>query len=225
MLRTDIVRLAALIGEQSRATMLMGLLGGKALPASELARLAGITPQTASSHLAKMVSGGLLVQETFGRHRYYRLTSREIGEVLEALNVIAPEKPIRSLREADQSKALHYARTCYDHVAGQLGVAITDKLLELGCMRAVDRDYVITTAGSDWFANFGLDLEDIVRSRRHFARQCLDWSERRPHLAGALGAKLTNRLFELGWIVRVPGDRILRITNIGSEGLKQKFGI
>lgn len=222
----NIVEVASLIGDTSRAAMLMCLLDGKALPASELAREARITPQTASSHLAKMVEGGLLVHESYGRHRYYRLASVEVGQALEALNAIAPPKPVRSLRESVQSKALHFARTCYDHIAGEVGVALTDRMLELAVLeKAEERDFVISSDGTRWFRDFGIDLGGIQRQRRHLARQCLDWSERRHHMAGALGAALTSRLFELEWISRIPGSRAVRVTNKGFRGLEAEFGL
>jgi len=225
MATPNIVEVASLIGDTSRASMLMGLLSGKALPASELARAARITPQTASSHLAKMVEGGLLVYESYGRHRYYRLANPEVGQALEALNAIAPPNPVRSLRESDQSKALQFARTCYDHIAGEVGVAFTDRLLELDVMREDERDFVVTTDGTSWFREFGIELDGIRPGRRHFARQCLDWSERRHHMAGALGAAVTNRLFDLGWIERIPGGRAIRVTSEGSMGLSKQIGL
>ena len=221
----NIVEVASLIGETSRAAMLMCLLGGKALPASELARAARITPQTASSHLAKMVEGGLLVHETYGRHRYFRLASSEVGQVLEALNVIAPPKPSRSLRESDQSKSLHFARTCYDHIAGEVGVTLTDKFLDLGLLKEDGRNFVVTPNGEKWFGEFGITVMEIKNRRRHFARQCLDWSERRHHMAGTLGVAVTNRLFELGWIVRIPGGRAVHVTDAGFRGFEQELEI
>lgn len=221
----NIVEVASLIGDGSRASMLMCLLGGKAWPASELARAAHITPQTASSHLAKMVEGGLLVHESYGRHRYYRLANAEVGQALEALNAIAPSKPVRSLRESDQSKALHFARTCYDHIAGEVGVTVTDRLLGLGVIREDERDFVVTADGQNWFRDFGTDLDGIQRGRRHFARQCLDWSERRHHMAGALGAALTHRLFDLEWITRIPSGRAVRLTDKGYKGLEAELGL
>jgi len=222
----NIVEVASLIGDPSRGAMLMNLLGGEALPAGELARAARVTPQTASSHLAKMVEGGLLDRESYGRHNYYRLASAEVGQALEALNAIAPPKPVRSLRESDQSKALHFARTCYDHIAGEVGVALTDRMLELAVLEEGEgRDFVITPDGMKWFGDFGIDLGNIRRGRRHFARQCLDWSERRHHMAGALGAALTNRLFELGWISYIPGGRAVRVTDKGFKGLEAEFGL
>lgn len=221
----NIVEVASLIGDSSRAAMLMCLLSGKAMPASELARAARVTPQTASSHLAKMVEGGLLVHESNGRHRYYRLSNPEVGEVLEALNAIAQPKSVRSLRESEQSKALHFARTCYDHIAGEVGVTLTDRILELGVIKADERDFDLTVDGAKWFQGFGIDMDGLRRGRRHFARQCLDWSERRHHISGALGAALANRLFELKWIERIPGGRAVRVTDIGLQGFDKEFGV
>ncbi len=219
----NIVEIAALIGDSSRAAMLVCLLSGKALPASELARVARISPQTASSHLGKMVAGGLLVHESYGRHRYYRLANQEVGNALEALSVIAPLKPIRSLRESEQSKSLHFARTCYDHIAGEIGVALTDKILELGLVREEGRDYAVTEEGMERFKEFGLSIENMKHTRRHFARQCLDWSERRHHMAGILGASMTKRLFDLGWIERMSEGRAVIVTVTGYEGFAKEF--
>lgn len=226
MTTPNITGVASLIGDPSRAAMLMNLLGGKALPASELARAAHVTPQTASSHLAKMLEVGLVVHESFGRHRYYRLASEDVGHALEALNAIAPARPVRSLRESDQSKALHFARTCYDHIAGEVGVALTDKMLELAVLEdGAERDFVATPDGTKWLRDFGIDLDRIRQGRRHFARKCLDWSERRHHIAGALGAALTNRLFDLEWLSRVPDGRAVRVTDKGFKGLHEEFGL
>lgn len=221
----DIVEVASLIGDASRAAMLTCLLGGKALPASELARAARVTPQTASSHLAKMVEGGLLVHESYGRHKYYRLANAEVGQALEALSVIAPRKAVRSLRESDQSKALCFARTCYDHIAGEVGVAMTERMIAMGAIVEDAQDFVVSTKGAQWFRRFGVDIDQLRQGRRHFARQCLDWSERRHHMAGALGAAMTERMFELRWIERVPGGRALHVTGIGLRGMDKEFGI
>jgi DNA-binding transcriptional ArsR family regulator len=219
------MEVASLIGDPSRITMLVSLLGGKALPASELASSARISPQTASSHLAKMVEGGLLIHESYGRHKYFRLASREVANALEALQAIAPQKPVRSLRESDQLKALQYARTCYDHLAGKIGVALTDKLLELKLIEESENDFILSEAGKKKLKEFGVEVEGSTKSRRHFARQCLDWSERRYHLAGSLGAALTNRLFELQWIENLPGGRAVRVTDAGRKGLSEEFGL
>lgn len=221
----NLVEVASLIGDESRASILLCLLGGQALPANELARAARVTPQTASSHLAKLVAGGLLVTESYGRHRYYRLANPEVGLALEALNTIAAPRPVRSLRESDESRALRFGRTCYDHLAGEVGIALTDKMLELSLFRLEGRDFAVTPQGTQWFDDFGLNLEDIRRGRRHFARQCLDWSERRHHLAGALGAALAHRLLELQWLERAPQGRAIRVTSTGLMGFAQNLGI
>ncbi|MFD0694460.1 ArsR/SmtB family transcription factor [Paenibacillus sp. GCM10027628] len=221
----NIVEVASLIGEPSRIAILLHLLGGKSLPASELARAARITPQTASSHLSKMVEGGLLVHESYGRHKYYRLAGAEVAYALEALQAIASPKPIRSLRESDQLRALRYARTCYDHLAGQVGVALTDRLLQLGLLQEEGKDFILSPEGKQRLALFGVDVEEERKRRRHYARQCLDWSERRHHLSGTLGAALTKRLFELRWIERLEGVRAVRVTPEGLQGLADEFGV
>ncbi|SEB82632.1 winged helix-turn-helix domain-containing protein [Paenibacillus sp. GP183] len=221
----NIIEVASLIGDPSRIAMLVSLLGGKALPASELASTARISPQTASSHLAKLVEGGLLRHESYGRHKYFRLASSEVANALEALQAIAPQKPVRSLRESDQLKALQYARTCYDHLAGKIGVALTDKLLELKLIEESGKDFILNEAGKKRLKQFGVEVEGSIKSRRHFARQCLDWSERRYHLAGSLGAALTTRLFELEWIEKLPDGRAVRVTEAGINGLSEEFGL
>jgi DNA-binding transcriptional ArsR family regulator len=221
----NIMEVASLIGDPSRIAMLVSLLGGKALPASELASSARISPQTASSHLAKLVAGGLLRHESYGRHKYFRLASSEVANALEALQAIAPQKPVRSLRESDQLKALQYARTCYDHLAGKIGVALTDKLLELKLIEESGKDFILNEAGKKRLKQFGVEVEGSIKSRRHFARQCLDWSERRYHLAGSLGAALTTRLFELEWIEKLPDGRAVRVTEAGINGLSEEFGL
>ncbi|RNB85296.1 transcriptional regulator [Brevibacillus nitrificans] len=221
----NIGEVASLIGEPSRVAMLLSLLGGKSLPASELARAARITPQTASSHLSKLVEGGLLVNDSYGRHRYYRLANAEVAHALEALLAIATPRPIRSLREADQVRAMRFARTCYDHLAGEVGVALTDQLLSLQMIEEADQEFVLTEAGRQKLQSLGVDVEFSPKSRRRFARPCLDWSERRHHLAGVLGASLTNRLFDLGWIERLPEGRAVRLTPAGIAGLYEQFGV
>ncbi|GED32277.1 ArsR/SmtB family transcription factor [Brevibacillus centrosporus] len=221
----NIGEVASLIGEPSRVAMLLSLLGGKSLPASELARAARITPQTASSHLAKLVEGGLLVNESYGRHRYYRLANAEVAHALEALLAIATPRPIRSLRESDQVRAMRFARTCYDHLAGEVGVALTDQLLSLQMIEEADQEFVLTETGRQKLQSLGVDVEFSPKNRRRFARPCLDWSERRHHLAGVLGASLTNRLFDLGWIERLPEGRAIRLTPAGIAGLYEQFGV
>ncbi|WP_199618261.1 ArsR/SmtB family transcription factor [Paenibacillus alkalitolerans] len=221
----NITEIATLIGDPSRIAMLISLLGGKSLPAGELARAAQISPQTASSHLTKLVEGGLLVSEYYGRHKYFRLAGSEVAHALEALQAIAPSKPVRSLRESDRLKALHFARTCYDHLAGKIGVALTDKLMELKLIEQSGKDFILSEAGRKKLIAFGVEVDGTTGTRRHFARQCLDWSERRHHLAGSLGAALTRRLFELKWLEHLPDSRAVRVTEVGTRGFAEEFGL
>jgi DNA-binding transcriptional ArsR family regulator len=220
----DFAYVAGLIGDPTRATMLDSLLDGRALPASELAYMARVSPQTASAHLAKLVEGKLLVVETHGRHRYYRLAGTHVAQVLEALSTMAPPVQVRSLRQSDVLQKVRHARTCYDHLAGRFGVELTQALLASDILREAEGEYVITDLGKTWFWEFGIDVSAIRNKRRTLARPCLDWSERRHHLAGTLGAAIANRMFELQWIVRDTSSRAVHITDKGREGLAQRLG-
>jgi len=217
--------IAGLIGDPTRAAILNSLLDGRALPASELAYMARVSPQTASAHLAKLVEGGLLGVETQGRHRYYRLASVQVAQVLEALSTMAPPVQVRSLRQSDQLKEVRHARTCYDHLAGHLGVEVTRQLLERKLIAQTDDGYEVTTAGEGWFQRFGIDLDAIRQKRRALARPCLDWSERRYHLAGTLGTAFTKRLFELELITRAATSRAVYVTEKGKEAFREYLGI
>ena len=223
MILPNIIEIASLIGDKSRATILYSLMDGRMIPASELAQKANISPQTASSHLAKLVEGGLLTIEAHGRHRYYKLASSEIATVLEGLAVIAPTVKVNSLRESDQTKKLHYARTCYDHLAGKAGVALADRLVAMNVIEA--ESFTLTDDGLHTLQDFGVQLNRSAKSKRPFCRQCLDWSERRFHIAGVVGAAITTRLFELKWIERIPSIRAVSITEAGKQGLTDTFGI
>ena len=222
----NISYIASLIGEPARAAVLQTLLDGRALPAGELARIAGVSPQTISSHLAKLVEGNLLTSETHGRHRYYRLADPEVAQVLERLSALAPPVQIKSLRQSDQHRKVRYARTCYDHLAGELGVAVTKVLVERGWLEPGDElQYQITKEGEAWCREFGIEVGAIQKGRRYLAKQCLDWSERRYHLAGALGAAFTSRLFELQWIVRDETSRAVQVTELGKTQFFKEFGV
>lgn len=223
MMLPNIIEVASLIGDKSRATILYSLMDGRMIPASELAKMARISPQTASSHLGKLVEGGLLTIEAHGRHRYYKLASAEIASVLEGLAVIAPSMQVKSLRESDQSKQLHYARTCYDHLAGKAGVALAERLV---AMNVIEKEsYRLTENGFHILQQFGVHLNRNAKSKRPLCRQCLDWSERRYHVAGIVGAAITTRLFELTWIKRIPSTRAVVITEAGKSGLTEFFGL
>lgn len=206
--------------------MLDALARTPALTAGELARFAGILPQTASTHLAKLVEGGLLMLTAQGRHRYYRLASGEVAHALEALAVIAPPAKVRSLRASLIAEQLRIARTCYDHLAGKLGVQLTQALVEAEVLRLQEQErrYQVTDKGEQFLARFGLDLEKLQQQRRAFATPCLDWSERRSHLGGALGAALMERLFQLGWVESLAVSRVVRLTKSGQKGLSRASG-
>jgi DNA-binding transcriptional ArsR family regulator len=214
---TDLAVIGALIGEPSRARMLDALMGGRALAAGELATLAGVGASTASEHLARLRDGGLVEVVAQGRHRYYRIAGPEVGAALEALSHVAPARPVRSLRQAGHARALGFARTCYDHLAGACGVALHDALLAHDWLTPA---YDVTPAGAAALADWGVDVAAARSRRRSFARPCLDWTERRPHLAGALAAGIADGLVERGWFVRRAADsRALRLTDAGRAGL------
>lgn len=221
----DLSAIAMLIGDPARAAILSALLGGQALPASELAHRAHVTPQTASAHLAKLVEGGLLELNRSGRHRYYRLKNAEVARALEALAIISPAPRPKSQRDSTEYQALCFARTCYDHLAGKLGVALTQALQDKGLLTLHEQAYALTPQGSRWLEDWHIDEDKLHKGRRMFARTCLDWSERRDHLAGALGAAITTRLLEEGWIVRNAGNRSVRLTETGRSGILREFGI
>jgi DNA-binding transcriptional ArsR family regulator len=220
----DVAAVAGLLADPARARMLDTLLSGHALPAGELARHAGVTPQTASAHLRRLLQGGLLAVEAQGRHRYYRLAGPAVAEAVEALALIAPPLPVRSLRQSQRAEALRFARTCYDHLAGVVGVAVADALLRAGALRpAAGRDYQVTPQGERLLGGLGVDVAELRRRRRAFARGCLDWTERTPHLSGALGAALLERLLGLGWLARGRVPRGLVLTDAGRDGLAEAF--
>jgi DNA-binding transcriptional ArsR family regulator len=224
----DIAPAAALMADPARAAMLGALLGGTPLSAGELSHLAGVSPATASAHLARLLDGGLVAVTRQGRHRYYRLAGHEVAAVLEALARISPVRPVRSLRQSREAAALAQARTCYDHLAGRAGVELLDALLRTRILNgdgsSLGTAYEVTAHGAERLAGFGVDVAQVRQSRRRFAGACLDWTQRRPHLNGALGAAVTGRLLELGWIERGPSRRAVLVTGSGRDGLAATFG-
>ena len=234
----DFAPAAALIAEPTRAAILRALLPDRPLAAGELARLAGVSAATASFHLAKLLEGGMIAVARQGRHRYYRLAGHEVAAALEALGLISPALPVRTLRQSREAAALAEARTCYDHLAGRAGVELLDGLLRRGLLqqswgRTDSSDtsaprFEVTGAGAKVLGSFGLDIAGVRRSSRRFAGSCMDWTQRREHLNGALAAAITARLFELGWIERgSPGQRrrSVRVTPAGAEGMAGAFGL
>lgn len=216
---------AALLGETSRATILASLMDGRLHTASELAYMAAIKPQTASFHLAKLVEGKLVSVEKQGRHRYFQLANEEIAQFIESFLAISPLPEVRSLKQSSQVKLLQEARTCYDHLAGKLGVALTDSMLDAGYLKKEAKTFVVTIKGEQFFTDFGIDLNALQKKRRSFSNVCLDWSERRHHLAGALGNELFTHFLNLGWITRVPSIRAIKITDTGKAGFNHVFQI
>jgi len=220
-----IAEAAALIGDPSRATMLSAMMDGRALTATELAHASGITPQTASGHLARLAEAKLIAVEKQGRHRYYRLANEHVAQVLESLAVLAVHGAPRHRPTGPRDDAMKLARTCYDHLAGKLGVALTQALLERGVIVENPEAFEITQAGRDHLSDFGIDVGAIDKSRRANASRCLDWSERTPHLGGALGAAVLGEIESRNWISRKEGSRAVSITPLGSVELKKVFGI
>jgi DNA-binding transcriptional ArsR family regulator len=220
-----LARLAALIADETRAACLLALLDGRAWTAGELARHAGVAASTLSEHLSRLVAGGVLAEERQGRHRYVRLADARVAQLVEDLAAqVAPGAAVRprTLREASAGSAMARGRTCYDHLAGRLGIAVTDALTERGLLRQ-DTGFALTDAGVEWFGRVGIALDRS--GRRPLARGCLDWTERRPHLAGVAGAALCRRALEARWCVRVGSERAVVVTAAGEREFFAVLGV
>jgi len=220
-----IAEIAGLVGEPARATMLSALLDGRALTATELAMAARVTPQTASTHLAKLTAAGLIVPIRDGRYRYFRLASPRVAEMLDGIMGVVLENRPRYRPLSRQARELSAARICYDHLAGRLSVDLTDSLITRGYIMAGDEAAEITPAGTRFFTEFGVDLFALSSKRRRLCRLCIDWTERRPHIAGVVGAALTKRCFDLGWTERVKHGGAVMVTPLGKRGFRETFGI
>lgn len=221
----QIAEVAALVGDPARANMLCALLGGRALTATELAFAAGVSPQTTSGHLGKLAQARLVTLMKQGRHRYYRLAGPHIGQMLESIMSVALAGPPRFQPKSKLDEQLRHARTCYDHIAGVLGVGIAERMAERELVILGDEAGELTAAGADFLSKLGIDLGAVRTQRRIFCRPCLDWTERRPHIGGAVGAALANRCFELKWIERRRDSRALTVTAAGRRGLLENFAI
>lgn len=224
-IQPSLAEVAALVGNPARANMLTALLDGRALTAAELAYAGGVAPQTASEHLAKLTEGRLLALAKQGRHSYFRLASPLIGQMLESIMAVAADGPARYQPRWRGGDAVRNARTCYDHLAGRLGVALADALVERNHIALSEDGGMVTPEGEEFFLGFGIDICAKSPSRRPFCRPCLDWSERRAHLAGAVGAALAARCFELGWITRIRDTRAVLVSDKGKRGFFETFGI
>jgi DNA-binding transcriptional ArsR family regulator len=220
-----LAEIAALVGDPARANILTALLDGRALTAGELAYFAGVSPQTTSGHLAKLTQSRLLALQKQGRHRYYRLATAQVGRMIEGIMEVAIAAPARYRPASKADAELRRARTCYDHFAGQLGVGIADALAAHGHLVLTDEAGEVTEAGVEFLTRFGLDLAEARQRRRAYCRPCLDWTERRPHLGGAVGAALAARCFDLRWVARQRDSRALIITAAGRRGLADVFGV
>lgn len=220
-----VARIASLVGDPSRAGILLALLGGQALTASELAQIARVTKQTVSSHVAKLRAAGLVAHEAQGRHRYVRLANREVARLLESLMGVADRGGAVRASVGPRDPALRKARVCYDHLAGELGVLVFESLEARDFLRSARGGLELSDPGQRFFRALGIELESLERARRPLCRACLDWSARRPHLAGALGAALLERVFALGWARRARGSRTLHFSALGEDALRRKFAL
>jgi len=215
----SITQIAGLIGEPGRIRMLTTLLDDNSHSASELAMTAAVSPQTASSHLAKLLAGGLIVAERRGRQRLYRLKNADVATAIEALGALAPPSKTNAIPE------LRFARTCYDHLAGVLAIAMRNELLKRGVIKAGSDAFILTPAGNRFLGSLGIDAEPLRRLRRTFAGKCLDWTERHHHIGGAVGAALLSRFLDLKWLARIRQTRAVRVTHDGERGFDKLFGI
>jgi DNA-binding transcriptional ArsR family regulator len=239
----DIASIGALVADRGRAKILLALGDGRALPASVLADEAGVAASTASAHLGKLVTGGLLRVERHGRHRYFRIAGPQVGELIEALARVSPPAQVRSLKQGSKAQAVRFARTCYDHLAGMLGTQLMEAMLERDLLTGgdgvfdpdrasedrlaspgFDLDYRLTPSGVRELKAFGIDF-DSLPTRRPLIRYCVDWSEQRHHLAGSLGAALAARMTDLGWVHKANSSRAVHVSDDGFDGLREHFGL
>lgn len=221
----DITTIAALLGDPARANMLTALSAGQALTAGELAREAGVTAQTASSHLGKLSAASLIEGRKQGRHVYYALSGPDVAGVLEALTGLAERTGHTRVRTGPREPALRRARVCYDHLAGDLGVALLDSLTARKMIVGTGESLVLSEAGETFMTALGLDVPALSSLRRPLCKGCLDWSVRRSHLAGALGAALLSRFYALGWAQREAGTRVVSFSPRGLEAFREIFGV
>jgi DNA-binding transcriptional ArsR family regulator len=219
----DIALVASLVGDPARANMLTALMSGQALTATELAQEAGVTPQTASSHLAKLEAGGLVMPQKQGRYRYFRLKDSEVASALESLAGLADHAGHSRVRTGPKDPAMRQARVCYDHLAGEFGVRMFDHLTQKRMVAFHDTELTLTPVGRRFCVEFGIDLDDVNKARRPLCRACLDWSMRRNHLAGALGSAMLNRIFALKWARRERASRVVSFTPNGREKFEALF--
>lgn len=219
----NIVRIGALLGDQARSAVVSALMGGRALTATELADVARVTRQTVSAHLAKLIDAQLITVENQGRHRYFRLADDEVAAMIESLMGVAVRNTAAHVRTGPRALAMRKARVCYDHLAGEISVGIYESLLLHQAIAPCRDGLNLTPSGVRWFNRTGIDVNGVLKQRRNFCRACLDWSERRHHLAGALGAAMLDRIFENGWAVRERDSRAVVFNRAGERTLRELF--
>jgi DNA-binding transcriptional ArsR family regulator len=220
-----IAEIAALAGDPARANILTALLDGRAMTATELAYAARVTPQTTSAHLGKLTEAGLITATPSGRHRYFRLASPRVAQMLESIVAVAGDNRPRFRPLSRQAAQLRAARVCYDHLAGQLGVRIADAMVARGYLVLEDDGGRITEAGASYLRDLGIDTRIAGKGRRHLCRACLDWTERRPHIGGAIGAALAERWLALGWITRAKDSRAVTVTPLGERSFRDSLNL
>lgn len=226
MTAPDLARFAALLADGTRASFCLSLLDGRAWTAGELARSAGVAPSTATEHINQLITGGVLAERRQGRHRYVQLADARTAELIETIAAHAPTSTARpsSLRSATLASALAQGRTCYDHLAGRLGVRITTAMVDRGLL-GTEHGFTVTPAGTRWMSGLGIDLDTVRRARRPFVRECLDWTERLSHVAGGVGAAVCRAFFDAGWVTRTGSGRAVKLTPPGQAALGEHLGL
>ncbi|KQB41639.1 ArsR/SmtB family transcription factor [Flavobacterium aquidurense] len=219
------IKAATLIGDATRAAIMWTLLDGRAFTATELSIAVNTSPQNMSMHLGKLLEANLLCVEKQGRHKYYRFSNKEVAYVVEAMANLIPKPEISSKSKIENYPPIKYCRTCYDHLAGKIGVALADSLLEQKIIIEKSNTFEISTEGEKWFSDFGINIEDAKKQKRIFLKPCLDWSERRYHIAGSIGTFLLNKMLEQDWIRRTANSRAIIITGKGEKELLKNFNV
>tara|TARA_R110000744_G_scaffold181026_2_gene300020 strand:+ start:645 stop:1328 length:684 start_codon:yes stop_codon:yes gene_type:complete len=221
----NFISTASLLCEPSRAKIVWKLLDGRAYTASELALVSGLSATSVSNHLSKLLNGEIVKVDVQGRHRYYSFANSEVAYVVESMANLSNQKLTSKVDNQLSKNDVKYCRTCYDHLAGKVGVLIADKLVSKKIIELREKSYVVTENGNKFFSDFDLDLTELQEQRRYFAKACLDWSERKYHLAGSLGNALLKKMLELDWVRRTKNSRAIVITSVGRSGIRDKFGI
>lgn len=216
---------ASLLCEPSRAKIVWNLLDGRAYTASELALVSDLSPSSVSNHLSKLLNGDIVKVDVQGRHRYYSFANSEVAYAVESLATLANPKPTSKPDKLLPKNDVKYCRTCYDHLAGKVGVLIADTLISQKIIELHDKTFIVTPNGSKFFRNFGLEVTELQKQRRYFAKACLDWSERKYHIAGSLGAALFDKMLKMDWLRRTKNSRAIIITSLGKNGLKEKLKV